>query len=60
MKTLNEIIQIFDFHQNYIEKLKLEKNKIKDWSDEQLKGYINSYLNHCSSLDVFFGEPPIV
>jgi hypothetical protein len=55
------IDNLFDkMHNNYIEKVKIEREKIKEWGNEQLKGYIDSYLAHGSPLDVFFGEPPII
>lgn len=58
MKILDDLFQ--NIHNRYIEKVKAERDKIKEWTNEQIKGYLDSYLNHGSPLDVFIGEPPII
>ncbi len=64
MKVINDLLD--KMHNKYIEKVKIERDKIKNWSDEQLKGYTDSYFNHgFSGLrnlfgETLFGEPPII
>jgi hypothetical protein len=63
MKIINNLLD--KMHNNYIEKVKIERDKIKEGSNEQIKGYLDSYLAHGSPLHVFFGEtilgePPII
>jgi len=58
MKILNNLL--YKMQNNYIERVDAERERIKDWTNEQIKGYLDSYLNHGSFLDVFTGEPPII
>ena len=63
---LENIFQKFKLHENYIKKVKIERDKIRDWTNEQIKGYLDSYDNHgFSGLrnffgETIFGEPPII
>ncbi len=58
MKILDNIFQ--KLHENYVEKVKIERGRIKDWTNEQIKGYLDSYYNHGPFWNVFIGEPPII
>ena len=63
---LNSIISKFNLHENYVNKVKAEREKIKGWTDKQIEGYMESYFNHgLSGLrnffgETLFGEPPII
>jgi hypothetical protein len=66
MKILDSIINKFKLHENYVEKVKAEREKVNSWTDKQLERYIDSYFNHglAGLRDLFgetiLGEPPII
>ena len=66
MKILDSLFQKFKLHENYLEKVIVEKERINDWTNKQLEGYIDSYFNHGFSglRDLLgktvLGEPPII
>jgi hypothetical protein len=66
MEILNSIIQKFKLHENYVKKVKAEREKVSGWTNKQLEGYVDSYFNHGISglRDLFgetsLGEPPII
>jgi hypothetical protein len=66
MKILDKIINKLNIHENYIKKVKAEREKISDWTNKQLEGYVDSYFNHGFPMlrtmfgETILGEPPII